>query len=194
MRVHLAAVTIVLSASVATAQQDLKRQLLNCASVDGQIRRLDCYDAVVAEMTDSGAPRKADEWEVQTKANPMDDSTMVVLGLRGLERRADLVVGCREKAPYVLVAPRGEILGSHGSLVRMRLGKGRAEKKRWPSSSDQKSAIYPGSAKAFIQALLVEERLAVEVELSLGGTVMDVFDIHRLKEAIGPLKAQCFPE
>jgi hypothetical protein len=38
---------------------------------------------------------------------------------------------------------------------------------------------------------LAEERLAVEVELSLGGTVADVFDIHGLKEAIGPLKAQC---
>ena len=191
MRVELAAVAIVLSASVATAQEDLKRQLRNCASIDGQIRRLDCYDAVVAEMTDSGTPRKADEWEVQSKSSPMDDSTTVVLGLRGLERRVDLVVGCREKALYVLVAPRGEILSLHGALVRTRLGKGRAEKKRWRISSDQKSAIYPGSAKAFIQALLEEERLAVEVEVSLGGTVTDVFDIHRLKEAIGPLKAQC---
>jgi hypothetical protein len=194
MRVHLAALAIVLSASVATAQEDLKRQLLNCASIDGQIRRLDCYDAVVAEMTDPGTRRKADEWEVQTKSNPMDDSAIVILGLRGLERRADLVVGCREKALYVLVAPRGEILSLHGAMVRTRLGKGRAEKKRWRISSDQKSAIYPGSAKAFIQALLAEERLAVEVEVSLGGTVGDVFDIHRLKEAIGPLKAQCSVE
>lgn len=194
MRVHLAAVALVLSASVAAAQEDLKRQLRNCASIDGQIRRLDCYDAVVAEMTDSGTPRKADEWEVQTKSNPMNDSTIVTLGLRGLERRVDLVVGCREKAPYVLVAPRGEILSSQGAPVRTRLGKGRAEKKRWRTSSDQKSAIYTGSAKAFIQALLAEERLAVEVEVSLGGMVTDVFDIHRLQEAIGPLKAECFPE
>ncbi len=191
MRVLLAALAILLSASLATAQEELKRQLRNCASIDGQIRRLDCYDAVVAEMTDSGTPRGADEWEVQTKANPMDDSTIVVLGLRGLERRADLVVGCREKAPYVLVAPRGEFLGSHGAQVRTRLGNGRAEKKRWPTSNDQKSAVYPGNAKAFIRALLAEQRLAVEVELSLGGTVADMFDIHRLKEAIGPLKAQC---
>jgi len=191
MRMHLAAVAIVLCASLATAQEDLKRQLRNCASIDGQIRRLDCYDAIVADMTDSGMPRKADEWQVETKANPMDDSTIVVLGLRGLERRADLVVGCREKAPYVLIAPKGEILGMHGAMVRTRLGTGQAEKKRWPVSSDLKSAIYPGKAKPFIQALLAEERLAVEVQLSLGGTVTDVFDTHGLKEAIAPLKTQC---
>lgn len=191
MRVHVAAVAVLLSGSAVAAQEDLARQIRNCASIDGQMRRLDCYDALVAEMTDSGTPRRSDEWEVQTKTNPMDDSTSVVLALRGLERRADLLVGCMEKAPYVLIAPRGQILGVRAAAVRTRLGKRQAEKKRWPISRDQRSVVYPGKAKAFIQALLAEERLAVEVELSLEGAVADVFDIRRLNEAIGPLKAQC---
>ena len=51
--------------------------------------------------------------------------------------------------------------------------------------------IFPGDSKAFVREILAVDRVVVQMDHFLKGPISDVFDVHRLKDVIAPLRESC---
>jgi hypothetical protein len=83
------------------------------------------------------------------------------------------------------------VVGASDPVVLTRLGPAKAEKKRWSVAQNHKAVVLSGDARGFINQLLATDRLAVQMEHFLRGSITDVFDVHGLKDVIGPLSDAC---
>ncbi len=194
MTTHLLAVLLLLSPATALAQSDeLKASILRCATVDDSMSRLDCYDSLATKLSNP-TERLPGEWSVEIGRDPIDDSTTVVLALPGAEYRGELLLRCKQKKPEVLLRLRGQVVGANDPLVWTRFGEARAEKKRWSVTTDNKAVIFPGDTKVFVRQLLSVDRVVIQMDHFVRGPITDVFDVHRLKDAIGPFKQACILE
>jgi type VI secretion system protein VasI len=190
---HSSLVVAIWLAPLAGVSQDLdvKKAVLQCSTVDGSGSRLDCYDALAASLAQPGTLPGPGQWTVKVGKNPLDDSTVVALSLVGAEYKADLMLGCRNARPEVYLTLRGQVVGANDPMVWTRFGGGKADKKRWSVSADNKAVIFSGDAKAFMQQLLRVDHLTVQLEHFLRGSITEVFDVRGLGEAIRPLTDAC---
>ena len=186
------AVLCLTPAAAFSQEQDLKKAVLHCATADGSSNRLDCYDSLADSLAEGRQPRSPDQWTVKVGKDPLDDTTVVALGLLGTNYQAELVLRCRQAKPEVLLNLRGQlVVGGNNPVVWTRLGVAKAEKKRWSVSADSKAVSLPGDAIPFIRQLLAVDRLTVQIEHYVRGPITDVFDVHRLKDVIAPLSDTC---
>ena len=190
MRTHCVLALILLS-PVGALSQEQKLKILRCATVDDSSNRLDCYDSLAKTLASPGESRTPDQWTVEVGKDPIDDTTTVVLGLAGTEHQAELLLRCRQKKPDVLLSLRGRVVGATEPVVWTRFGAAKADKKRWSVSTDHKAVIFPGDPKLFIRQVISADRLVVQMDHFLRGTITDVFDVHRLKDVIAPLNEAC---
>jgi type VI secretion system protein VasI len=190
-RAYLVVMVWAIARAGGSQDQDLKKAVLNCASIDGSISRLDCYDAMAGSLAERPQPAVPGQWAVKVGKSPLDDSTVVALSLVGTDSRAELTLRCRQAKLEVLLSLRGQIIGATDPVVWTRFGDAKAEKKRWSVSTDNKAVLLPGDARPFIQHLLTVDRLTLQLEHFLRGPITDVFDIGRLKDAITPLSDAC---
>jgi hypothetical protein len=58
-------------------------------------------------------------------------------------------------------------------------------------ATDNKAVIFPGDPKLFVREVLAVDRVVVQIDHFLKGPISDVFDVHRLKDVIAPLKEAC---
>jgi type VI secretion system protein VasI len=192
MRTHVVAALLLLSPAAALAQEnELKAGVLRCATVDDSLSRLDCYDSLATRLSSPAEARSPGEWSVGVGKDPIDDTTTVVLGLPGAEYRAELLLRCKQKKPEVLLSLRGQIVGANEPVVLTRFGGAKADKKRWSVATDNKAVIFPGDTKVFVRQLLSVDRVVIQMDHFLRGPITDVFDVHRLKDFIGPFKQAC---
>ena len=192
MRTHLVAALLLLNSAAALSQEeDVKARVLHCATLDDSSNRLDCYDLLARTLASPGEARTPDQWTVEVGKDPIDDTTTVVLGLTGAEHQAELLLRCKQKKPEVLLTLRGRIVGASEPVVWTRLGAAKAEKRRWSVATDNKAVIFPGDPKVLVREILAVDRVVVQIDHFLKGPISDVFDVHRLKDVIAPLRESC---
>jgi type VI secretion system protein VasI len=189
--------------TVLCQDEELKKAIAQCAAIDDINDRLGCFDSLAKAVAKLAAPGLAvsdavpsdqptpGQWQVLVDKDPLDDSTSVALGLLGNELKAQLVVRCRQKKLDVLLSWRGRFMGATAPVVWTRLGAAKAEKKRWSLSSDHKAALLAKDVTPFVKQLLSVDRLVVQTDHFAQGRITEVFDVHGLEDAIGPVKEQC---
>jgi hypothetical protein len=168
MKAMLPAAVLIAVPVVASGQvEEIKKALANCAALDVETARLDCFERLTKAITqmpaDAPAPRESrfkgsgpGKWKVEAATNPIDDTTSVRLAL-------------------------------------VDIGESEAETKEWPLSMSQKAAFYPGDAGPFIKKLLALKRLVVRVSPPRENPTTAVFDMTELPSVVAPLRQTCLP-
>jgi hypothetical protein len=184
--------------------EEIKKALANCAALDVETARLDCFEQLTRAITqmpaEAPAPRESrfkgsagpGEWKVETATNPMDDTTSVGLALVDGTDSMQLVLLCQRGKPRAYVTT-GRYLGANVTTVVTRIGGAKAETKEWPLSMNQKAAFYPGDAGPFIKKLLAANRLVVQVSPLSENPTTAVFDMTELPSVVAPLRQTCLP-
>jgi len=201
-RIVLVALLLAGPQMAAGQEEDIKKALASCATLDIETARLDCFEQLakavaqmpaeasaplVSKFKGSAAPGK---WKVEVATNPVDDSKTVGLGLVDNTDSMQLVLLCQQGKPRAYVTT-GEYLGAKSTLVLIRIGDAKAETKQWPLSMNQKAAFHPGDAGPFIGKLLTVKRLVVQVSPLAENPVTAVFDLGELPGVVAPLKETC---
>jgi hypothetical protein len=205
MEASLVAMVLLFGAgSIRPEEQAWRKAMAECAAWTEAPARLECFDSLARGVASlAPEPEKASpppplfeagaapgQWRVDVFADPFDDSKTVGLSLVGAEQKAQLVLKCKQRKLDVFIN-WGQYLAFEAIPVLSRVGAAQAETKKWPVSSDRRSAFFPGDKRAFVQQLLVADRLLAQVTPMGEGAITDVFDLRGLPAVVAPLKETC---
>ena len=187
--------------SSAAAQGDLKQPIGRCATQDGDLKRLTCYDSIAQSLGYSRTPAAATVtgsggWQVSTQKNPLDDTRTVFLSLSattGQSRFGDavwLVVRCQSGKINAFIN-WNSYLGLKDTPVTTRLGTGEVKTRDWSLSTDHKATFYPGDDAAFLEQLLTSDRFVAQTTPYAESPITAVFELAGLSAAVKPLREVC---
>ena len=181
--------------------QDLKKEIAKCASIEGELERLDCYDELARKNNIFGQqiiPTSLSGigmWDVTKSINPIDDSETVKLflyaesGENYLGEKAYLVIRCKSSEIEVYIG-WNDYLGSDLSMVTTRVGQSKAEKNSWSNSTDNQSTFAPSPIE-LIQSMLGNKTFVAQVTPYNENPVTAIFDISGIENAVKPLIDSC---
>ena len=193
----------VLSVPAGLSAQDVTAEIAQCAAIEGALQRLDCFDQLARELgVDSPQPAspadgvKVGSWEVSDEINPLDDTRSVRLGQIAESGQSSmgssiaLVLMC-QSGETDLAINWSDYLGSE-VRVTTRVGRQRAETKRWNLSTNSQASFYPDNAREFILTELMNaDRFIAQTTPYNENPVTAVFDLTGLSQAIEPLLEAC---
>ena len=135
-------------------------------------------------------------WEITTSKSEMTDQLAVTLTLEDLGSLAHvprrlLMIECNEGSLQIAVATGFSLHAiDDWTPVRLRWGNGPVERASWSISTDYQSAIAPES-RPFVQQLLANPDLRIEVQTETEGANVIKFDARGLEQYIPALNAAC---
>ena len=189
---------------------DPRREIAQCAVIDGMLERLQCYDDL-AKALDLDGPQPVatgvtapaiGKWEVQRSSNPLDDSQTVVLALdadQGSSRwgnKVQLYVRCQSNISELFIVWH-DILGNDGGLrnkfkrVTIRVGSDTATTQDWGLSTDSKATFAPGSPIPLIRNLARTDSFVAQITPFGAAPITAIFDTTGLTEALAPVMEVC---
>lgn len=196
-RLMTAALVLLASLNAGAEGQDQSVAIAKCAAITASVARLDCYDAIGRAVPRGApevkAPAKSEGsggWEVDVKANPVDDSKTVTLRLVEEGHAAALILRCQRGKAEAYIG-WSKFIGSDNTQILTRLGDAKAETRRWSISTDHKGTFYPADNVAFMNQLSAVDKFVAQVTPYGASPVTAVFDVTGLSKAITPLKATC---
>ena len=211
MRLVSMVVALVLVARFAHAQASVE-QLARCAAIPAAAPRLQCYDALAKQKSDStsrsprGVPagtRTIANWIVSVETDPITDQKGVTFALaaEGANRvdTRTLVIRCKGGQLDTYVAPDEYLASEYSGLsespeVTIRFGSEPPRQERWSASSDHTAAFYPGeraAVEAFIRKLARYDRVAIQVTPYQKTPVAMVFRLAGIDQVNRELWAIC---
>lgn len=176
------------------------KEYASCASIDGDLARLICFDAMAKDKKLDGPqkvtsnPGDTGKWEVSSKTNPIDDTTTVVLSLladSGKSRYGEsifLIARCKEGSVDFYIGWQ-DFLGSDARVLT-RVGKGKATTTDWTVSTDKKASFHPNPI-GFLKSMEGEGSLIAQVTPYNESPSTAIFDISGYDEAIKVLRLIC---
>ncbi len=203
----LGAVILALSLSgVAIAVEE--KDLAACASLEGDLTRLSCFDELVrAAALDGPQPQPVlnatpGKWRVSKDINPMDDSERVVLRLTAdsgnskWDRPVTFVALCQsvETKAYI---DWDDYLGNDGGVrnqfknVTIRIGSEPATTQQWDLSTDSKATFAPGWAGNLLRRMASTDKFIAQVVPYNESPVTAIFDTAGMADALEPLMEVC---
>lgn len=186
---------------VASTCEELEKEIAGCATIDGDLERLECYDRLARSLgLDRAQPVPTSvegngKWQVSVKTNPLDDTTTVALvlladsGTSAWGERVALVLRCKSNKTEAYIN-WNDYLGSE-ARVTWRIGAEGAKTGKWGLSTDKEATFYPYDDIAFIRQLLAADRLVAQVTPYSAAPVTAVFDLTGLTNAIRSLQDTC---
>jgi len=202
--ISLLAVALLPTLAAAQTAETFWAQLAKCASEQGELRRLVCYDAISESIgVDGPQPGPASgtsvgKWSVLDNINPIDDTRTVRLQLMADEGTAQsafsgrpvvLQIRCKSGETEVYINWR-DYLGSE-AMVTSRVGSLPARTRRWSLSTDSQATFLPGNKVDFINALMEVNVFVAQVTPYSESPVTAIFDTTGLSEALPPLRQAC---
>jgi type VI secretion system protein VasI len=183
------------------APEDMAKSIATCASIKGDLARLECYDQLarargLSEAKNLPVPTSGTgKWHVTAMQNPVDDTktvSLILLAESGKSRMGEqvsLMLRCQSHKTEVYIAWE-DYLGSEAHVLT-RVGTAPAISKTWDLSTDSKATFYPGNHIALIKSLLAADRFVAQVTPYSESPVTAVFDLTGLSNAIKPLQEAC---
>ena len=181
--------------------QELKQPIGRCATQDGDLKRLACYDSIAQSLGYSRIPAPAKVtgsggWQVSTQKNPLDDTRTVFLSLSATTGQSQfgdavwLIVRCQSGKIDAFIN-WSSYLGLEQTPVTTRLGTGEAKTQKWSLSTDNKATFYPGDDAAFLEQLLTSDRFVAQTTPYGESPITAVFELTGLSAAVKPLREVC---
>ena len=186
---------------VSVAHAGIEQDIARCATVLGDLARLECFDQMAKNRGLSG-PRSqltnvsgTGKWKVSAEINPVDDSKTVTLilvadsGRSKWGRPVALVARCMSDKTELYIS-WNDYLGSSANVLT-RIGSSAALTKRWGLSTDKQASFHPRGTIAFMKEMMGSDRLVAQVTPYNENPVTAVFDTSGLENAIQPLRETC---
>jgi len=179
----------------------VEKDLAICASVDGDLRRLECYDGIAKRLNLDGPQSQptnvsgTGKWLVSVKKNPIDDSSTTTLILPAQSGKSKwgkpiaMVLRCQSNTTEVFIN-WNDYLGSEADVLT-RVGSEKAVTKRWSLSTDKQSSFYPSGDISFIKKMMEANKMVAQVTPYNESPVTAVFDTTGLSNAVKPLRENC---
>jgi len=191
-----------LFAAISLSAQEVDRPAFaQCAQIDGELARLDCYDGLARELDlvpTTTVQSGAGEWRVSVVTNPIDDSRTITAILAAESGRSTfgdpvgLVVRCRSGELNVYLN-WSSYLGRE-ARVTSRVGSQEANTRRWSLSTDAQASFLPGNQVAvadWIRALASVDRFVAQVTPYNSSPITAVFDVTGAERATADLLQTC---
>ena len=172
-----------------------------CASEEGELSRLSCYDALAEknglngiQVEKSDSVQGAGKWIVKKTQNPIDDTTTVFLFLEAdsgktkFGKPITLISRCQAGKIDVFI-DWNEYLGREADVLT-RIGKEKARTSQWSLSTDHQATFHP-YAIPFLKELKGQESFVAQVTPYNESPITAVFDTSGFDEAIKALKEVC---
>ncbi|WP_370979461.1 type VI secretion system-associated protein TagO [Agaribacterium sp. ZY112] len=190
-------VTLLISANTFAVDN---KQVAKCATIDSDLARLECYDALAQASGLAGkqtVPTQVQgkgKWSVSVDVNPVDDSKTVTLSLDADSGQSKwrqpvyLIARCKSNKTEVYIG-WNDYLGREAQVLT-RVGSKKAVTSYWGMSTNSK-ATFHNKPIPFLKEMLSENKLVAQVTPYNESPVTAVFDISGLQNAIKPLRETC---
>jgi len=195
---YLALSIIVLSNTAIAAE--LKKEIAKCASVEGELSRLDCYDKIAKSIgvtkKQTTDQKKSGNWIVDIKKNPIDDTTSISglltaqTGQSKWDKPVVLVLRCQSKETEAYIS-WGSYLGDDNPDVLIRIGDAEASTKSWHTSSEKTSTFYAGNVIEFIKKLERSKKLVAQTTPYLESPITAIFDLSGIDKVVKSIRETC---
>lgn len=176
------------------------REIAKCATIKGDLQRLECYDGIARKnglMGEQEQPLSTTgngKWNVRSTINPVDDSKTVTLSLfadSGQGRWGDqvyLIIRCKSNTTDLYIS-WNDYLGRKANVLT-RIGSSKASTEYWPLSTDKK-ATFKNKPIPFIKKMMESNKMVAQVTPYNESPVTAVFNTTGLKSAITALRDTC---
>lgn len=176
-----------------TSGQELRDRLLDCARIQDDGERLDCFDGLAGSLQASSEVAESG-WKMNAKSDPIDDTETLTLYLAAanttpeVEKPVYLFIRCRSGETSSFITWNRELAGAE-TLVRF--DQAEAERQYWNLSTDSEATFQPGDGEAFVKRLMETRVLTVQVNPVDSRPLTAVFDLAGLEDAVDPLRESC---
>jgi Type VI secretion system VasI, EvfG, VC_A0118 len=179
---------------------ELKKEIAKCATVEGELARLNCYDKLADTIGVSKKKltnqKKTGKWVIDVEKNPIDDSKTIVAildaksGISNFGRPVSLLLRCQSKTTDAFIN-WGSYLGDDSPEVLIRIGDAEATTERWNSSTDKTATFYPGDAIEFVKKLEINKKFVAQITPYMESPITAVFDLNGIEKVTKTLKETC---
>lgn len=152
---------------------ELNKDIASCASINGELARLDCYDSLAKkhklEQPQSVIgikPVGVGKWDLSEEVNPIDDSKTVTLFLEATtgqnkwNKKVYFVARCQSNETNVYIA-WNDYLGSKASVLT-RIDSNKAVTSSWSLSTDSKATFHKKPI-AFLKKMENSNKLIAQI-------------------------------
>ena len=184
------------------ASADVRKGIATCASIDGELSRLECYDKLAKaeeldgpQPTDNNSIDSNSQWEVKETINPIDDTkttTLTASSVSGTNRRGIpviLMIRCKSSETDLVVS-WSDYMGSDLNVL-LRIDNQRAFTMSWNMSTNNSAGFFPGSPITFLHQMIKGNRLVIQATPYNESPITAIFSLAGLTKAIAPLRANC---
>lgn len=171
-----------------------------CASVDGDLSRLECFDKLAKQNNLDGPQSEtkliseSGKWKVEVEVNPIDDSKTVTMVLPASSGESSwgktiyLIARCKSGKTELYINWQ-DYLGSE-SYVLTRVGKKEAVTRKWSLSTNSQASFHPNPI-SFLKEMLLSSKLVAQTTPYSDSPVTAIFDTSGMENSIKPLRETC---
>ena len=193
-------IALIMLSFSSTAQGVDRSAIAKCASLSGDLERLECFDQLAKEYglaeaaTTSLATSDTGNWQVSEKINPIDDSKTVVLrltastGHNNFGRKVSFIARCTSGETEAYINWQ-DYLGSKADVLT-RIGSAKATRKRWSLSTDSKATFSP-TPRELLSSMSETTKFIAQVTPYNENPVTAIFNTAGLEAALKPLRETC---
>lgn len=193
----------VITLSLLSANNNLDKEISKCSQIKGELDRLSCYDEVaknnkltVQKIIIKNTGNRG-EWDTSISSDPLTDKTTVVLALRtsnspqihSFMGKPILVLRCANNLTELYINWDSYLGGK--AYVTTRVGREKAFRKYWNTSTDGKGSFYPKSPIKLIRKMIKADKVVFQITPYNESPMTAIFDIKGLENAIEPLAKTC---
>jgi hypothetical protein len=179
---------------------EFKSEIAKCASVEGELARLDCYDKLAntagVNKKKSVNQKKFGKWTLEVNKNPIDDSKTVIGILAAKDgkskwgRPISLILRCQSKQTDAYIT-WGSYLGDDSPEVLVRIGDAEAVTERWGASTDKTATFYISDVIGFVKSLEKNKKFVIQITPYMESPITAVFDLSGIDKVTKALKETC---